>query len=43
MLVSLAGQFERIAHHAIHSSTREDGLLEGNLFVGSFIEAPADV
>ena len=43
MLVSLACQFKRVAHHAVHSAPSEDGLLDGHLLVGSFIEAPADI
>src|SRR5260370_33567676 len=43
MLVSLAGQVERVAHHAVHSTQSEDGLLDGHLVVGSFIETPTDI
>src|ERR1700722_13684732 len=42
MLFSFASQFECEAHHPIHASAREDGLLNGHLVFGAFIQAAAD-
>src|ERR1700675_4904509 len=43
MPFSFASQLEGEAHHTIHASAREDGLLNGHLIFGAFIQAPADV
>src|SRR5882762_5678042 len=43
MFFSLPRQFQSITHHTVDSAPREDGLLDGHLFVGSLLETPADV
>ena len=43
MPVSLAGQFESVAHNAIDATTRENSLLHRDFVIGSFVKAAADV
>src|ERR1700716_1503996 len=43
MLSSFASQFESETQHAIHTASREYGLLYRDLVVGAFVEPSADV
>ncbi len=43
MLSSFASQFESETQHAIHAAFGENGLLDGHLVVGAFVEASANV
>ena len=43
MLLSLPRQFKRIAQNPVHAAPRKDALLHRHLFIGAFINPPADI
>src|SRR6266849_3192544 len=43
MFLSLAGQFKCESQHAVDSAARKNRLLDGHLFIRSFVETAADV